>query len=365
MARKVAAVSGKARRQRSTVFIGLFITAVLILSFNVLLPIIFNQLSFIPFAALFILPFIALISYSIYRQDLFDIKVAATAVLGFLVTVFIFVNIVYSTSLSEIVLNVTAFVIALLGSVRIVQDTVNLKRLTEEMQKTNERQENLIHFIGHEVKGFLTKAEGAFAALLEGDFGTLPNDLRPFVSEALKQTRGGVTSVSDILEAANLKKGVVEFKKEPIDLAVLTEDAVTHARPAAQGKGLSLSFAKGEGDFHMQGDARELEDHVLRNLIENAIAYTPKGSVEVSLARDGGTLVLAVKDTGIGITPDDRTRLFTEGGHGRESIRVNVHSTGYGLYIAKSVVETHGGKIRAESGGPGKGSMFIVELPVG
>jgi len=69
------------------------------------------------------------------------------------VTVFSFVNILYATELSGVVINITAFVIVLIGSIRIVQDTLEMKNLTEELQETNERQEGLIHFIGHEVKG--------------------------------------------------------------------------------------------------------------------------------------------------------------------------------------------------------------------
>ena len=70
-----------------------------------------------------------------------------------------------------------------------------------------------------------------------------------------------------------------------------------------------------------------------------------------------------VKDSGVGITPEDMKNLFTEGGHGKDSIKINVHSTGYGLFIAKEVVEAEGGKIWAESEGAGKGSRFVVELP--
>lgn len=65
----------------------------------------------------------------------------------------------------------------------------------------------------------------------------------------------------------------------------------------------------------------------------------------------------------MGISDKDKTRLFTEGGHGEESIKVNVHSTGYGLFIAKNIVLAHKGTIRGESEGPGKGSRFVVELP--
>ncbi|HEY4498786.1 MAG TPA: ATP-binding protein, partial [Candidatus Paceibacterota bacterium] len=64
------------------------------------------------------------------------------------------------------------------------------------------------------------------------------------------------------------------------------------------------------------------------------------------------------------ITPEDMKLLFTEGGHGKDSIKVNVHSTGYGLFIAKQIVEAHKGKIWAESEGEGRGSRFIVEFPM-
>jgi signal transduction histidine kinase len=70
-----------------------------------------------------------------------------------------------------------------------------------------------------------------------------------------------------------------------------------------------------------------------------------------------------VKDTGVGITEEDKARLFTEGGHGKDSQTINAHSTGYGLFIAKQITEAHGGTIRAESEGAGKGSIFVVEFP--
>ena len=114
----------------------------------------------------------------------------------------------------------------------------------------------------------------------------------------------------------------------------------------------------------MTGDKAEIGDHVLRNLIDNSINYTPSGSITVFLKKETGKLIFAVKDTGIGITEEDKKNLFTEGGHGKDSQKINVHSTGYGLYIAKQTVEAHGGAIRAVSDGAGKGSIFTVELSV-
>ena len=112
----------------------------------------------------------------------------------------------------------------------------------------------------------------------------------------------------------------------------------------------------------MEGDPQLLQE-VITNLIENAIYYTPKGSVKVHLARNGKKLLVAITDTGVGITAEDMKVLFTEGGHGKDSIRVNTHSTGYGLYIAQQVAQAMGGTIRAESAGTDKGSTFTLEFP--
>jgi signal transduction histidine kinase len=280
-------------------------------------------------------------------------------------TAFSFVNVVYSTSLSEVLVNVTAFVVILIGSIKIVRDTLTLQELAESLAATNERQEGLIRFISHEVKGFLTKDMGAFAALDEGDFGKLPDELSPFVKRALAQARDSVSSVMDILKASNMKKGTTAYQMAPFDLDALARDIVLKAQPFAEEKKLQLSYSADAAGapYTLTGDRTEIGDHVLRNLIENSINYTPTGSIAVSLKKENGKLIFAVKDTGVGITDEDKARLFTEGGHGKDSQTINVHSTGYGLFIAKNIVVAHKGSIRAESAGAGSGSTFIAEFP--
>lgn len=363
--RRTIKASGIERRQSLVLSVGMFLTAALILVFNVVLPNIFLELSFIPLAALFVFPFVVFTSYAIFRHGLFNLKVATTAFLGFMVAVFTFVNVLYSIDISGVVINITAFLIVLIGSIKIVQDMLNLKNLTDELRETNERQEGLFHFIGHEVKGFLAKDANAFAALRDGDFGAIPEQLKSFVEQALKQARDGERSVTEILKASNLKKGMVSYVKEPFNLKARVAEAVEKMRPVAEQKGLSLSFTadEGNGSYMLIGDTNEITDHVLRNLIDNAINYTPSGSIALSLTKENGKMVLKVKDTGVGIADDDRKYLWTEGGHGKDSQKINVHSTGYGLYIAKKIIEDHGGTIEAESEGAGKGATFIVEFP--
>jgi len=362
---------GVARPQHLSVLAGMTLTACLLLVFNVILPNVFNQLSFIPLAALFILPFIALTSYAIYRHHLLNLKVATTAFLGFMVTVFTFVNILYSKDISGIVINVTAFVIVLLGSIKIVRDTLSLveqRELIEKQEKeleiVNRQQEGLLHFISHEVKGYLTKGEGAFAEIANGDYGNIPAAVKTLSAGALVEMRKGVATVMDILSASDLKKGTMSFKKDSFDFQVAVMQVLHDLAGVAEEKGLTIDTGIAwEGNYLMQGDEEKIRAHVIRNLVDNAVKYTPSGSVRVELLRTDGKIRFAVKDSGVGITPEDMANLFTEGGMGKDSLKVNTHSTGYGLFIAKSVVEAHGGKIWAESEGAGKGSRFVVEFP--
>jgi len=252
--------------------------------------------------------------------------------------------------------------------------------LAKDLEETNERQEKLIHFVGHEVKGYLTKGEYAFSEMLDGDFGKLAPETQGLATTALAELRKGVASVTDILKAANLKRGTVTYEMKPIDLKGLVQEEIERAKVPARDKGLGFGVEIDEAENYMvSADKGQIAEHVVRNLLDNAIKYSPTGTITVSLRRTSknsttpttplqtqdykDVILFSVKDSGVGITDEDKKRLFTEGGRGKESLKVNVHSTGYGLYIAKGIVEAHKGRIWAESDGAGKGSTFFVELP--
>lgn len=238
-----------------------------------------------------------------------------------------------------------------------------LAKFSRELEIANQKQESLLHFIGHEVKGFLTEGQNAFAGIVEGDYGQAPPNMHEIAQRALAKMRAGVATVMDILDASNLKKGTMSYAREEFDMTKAVVEVRGDLALVASAKQLDVTSDVPSSPVLFTGDQKKIKHHVLRNLIENSIKYTSRGSVHIALTANDRHIRFMVEDTGIGITPEDMRRLFTEGGKGRESTKVNVDSTGYGLYVAKSVVEAHGGKIWAESEGEGKGSRFIVELP--
>lgn len=195
----------------------------------------------------------------------------------------------------------------------------------------------------------------------EGDCGALPEAARPMIDQGFESDTKGLAMIQDILNASNIKSGNVEFKMEPFDLKALLEEIIGSLKSAADQKGLALNASLGESMI-VTGDRTQLTN-VYKNVIDNAIKYTPSGKVDIHLEKKDGMAVFTQTDTGVGITKEDMERLFTEGGHGVASKKVNVESTGFGLYIAKSIIDKHQGHIKAESEGEGKGSVFTIELP--
>ena len=117
-----------------------------------------------------------------------------------------------------------------------------------------------------------------------------------------------------------------------------------------------------DGDYNYKGDKAQLGQAV-RNLIDNSIRYTPKGTINLQLSTNNKKILLVIKDTGVGISNELKPRLFTKGGRDKDSLKININSTGMGLSFVKGVVEAHKGRVWAESAGPNLGSTFYLELP--
>jgi heavy metal sensor kinase len=169
-------------------------------------------------------------------------------------------------------------------------------------------------------------------------------------------------AVERLLALARLDAGVAVMRPERVDVAALAEQCAALVRPLAEARGLSLRVHGGDG-AQLLADPDKLRE-VITNLLHNAIQYNrPKGSVEVSVARENGRLCVEVRDTGIGIPPEVRQHIFERFYRADPSRGEDGLHAGLGLAIVKGYVDLMGGTIRVESA-EGQGSTFLVELPV-
>lgn len=231
------------------------------------------------------------------------------------------------------------------------------------LRETAHQQEELLKFLSHEVKGHLTKSKAMFASIVEGDFGPVSASLGTMAEAALDDSQKGVDTVMSILDDSNTKSGELTIHAKPFDLCLSVRKMIAQFQPAADAKHLLLVSSLPDVCV-IEGDKAKIEDHVIRNFLDNALRYTPSGQIDVVIEKTNDMARLSVSDTGVGIAPDDMKKLFTEGGHGEHSRDTNPESTGYGLFIAKQIVEKHGGRIWAQSDGPHTGSRFSAEFPL-
>ncbi len=247
--------------------------------------------------------------------------------------------------------------------VNVVAVALDKALLDEQLKELNLRLKSVNTILSHDVKGVLGKNKDMFRALLDDDFGTIPDAIKPFVQQSYADTEKLIHSVVDILASGSN----LTLQLSPFDLKAATLEVLEDVKKDAQIKNLSVECVVNDADYTIVADKTQLVTHVLRNLMENAVNYNiQNGSLKISLSRkDSDTFVFVVSDTGIGINEEDKKNIFKEGGHGKDSIKTNVHSSGYGLSTAKKTVLAHGGKISFTSEGVRcKGSTFTVELPV-
>ncbi|MEK7602283.1 MAG: HAMP domain-containing sensor histidine kinase [Patescibacteria group bacterium] len=322
--------------------------------------------------SLFVLPiFLVVMVFAVTNLGLFNLRFLGTQILSYSLILMtgsqlFFVQDATHTTLAVITLAISMFfgVLLLQNAKKEEAARMKIEELAKELEKANDQQVILIHFITHQIKGFVAKSRNIFSMALEGDFGPVSDKLKPMMQAGFDSDTKGAATIQEILNAANIKSGKVEFHMALFDLRELIQEITHDLRPAAESKGLELIAELGDEVATVTGDRAQLVN-VFKNLIDNSIKYTPKGSVSVgiTLKPTEKKVLFTIQDTGVGITQDDMLNLFTEGGHGKDSTRINVESTGFGLYIVKNIVDAHKGRVWAKSEGEGKGSSFFVELP--
>ncbi|MFA6325236.1 MAG: ATP-binding protein [Candidatus Paceibacterota bacterium] len=326
--------------------------------------------------SLFLLPVLLVaIIYSVFELDIFGFHMLGThyLVVGLVILMggqLFFVNGVTDQLLSilTVVITIGLSIILFRNLKRESDQRVHIEELNVKLETLLRQRESLVHLITHKVKGSFTRSKYIFAEMIEGSFGVLSPELKGMANKGLRSDNEGIETVDLVLNAANLQTGTVKYDMKTLDFKEIVMHMINEKKGQAETKGIKFETEIDDDAYMISGDKFWLME-VAHNLIDNAVRYTPAGTITVGLKKvppsgkeNKNKILFYVKDTGIGITDEDKKNLFKEGGRGRDSIKVNVDSTGYGLYTVKLVVDQHNGKVWAESEGEGKGASFFVEL---
>lgn len=230
------------------------------------------------------------------------------------------------------------------------------------LEETDRFKTRFMNAAAHEINTPLTPLRLQLHMLADDGLGTL-NERQAHAVRILERNLGRLSRlVGDMLDVTRLHSGRLSIDLRPLRLDQTVEHVVSTFRGLAEGEGVQV-MATVPGAVTIQAD-RERLDQVLANLVSNAVKFTPHGGqVQVHLEVGEGQVRLRVRDTGLGMTPEQIDQLFQPFGRLHTDIAPRARGTGLGLYIAKGLVEGHGGRIACTSAGPGKGSCFEVMLP--
>lgn len=242
------------------------------------------------------------------------------------------------------------------GVVIVLHEITELRHL-EQIRK------DFVANVSHELRTPLTAIQGFAETLLTGALEDKANNRR-FVEIIGNHAARLARLSNDLLRLSQIEAGKMNADFQPVDLKLLVDGGIEAARAAAAQKKLTIAEPDLPSNLpRVRGDANLLRD-VLRNLLDNAIQYTPAGGrVDVTVTVNDGLAVVTVSDTGIGIPQSDQPRIFERFYRVDAARSREVGGTGLGLAIAKHVVEAHGGKIWVESQ-VGNGSAFHFSVPV-
>jgi PAS domain S-box-containing protein len=237
-----------------------------------------------------------------------------------------------------------------------------LREQAEQLREADRRKDDFLATLAHELRNPLAPLRTGLQVM----------KLASGNAESVEQARGMmerqmavmVRLIDDLLDVSRITRGKLELRRQQVELASVVQSAVEASRPFIEASGHRLTIAMPPEPILLNADPTRLAQ-VFGNLLTNAAKYTDRGGqITLTASHRPGEVAVSVRDTGIGIAAEHLPRLFEMFSQVKTALERSQGGLGIGLALVKGLVEMHGGTVEAGSEGPGKGSEFIVRLPV-
>jgi PAS domain S-box-containing protein len=240
--------------------------------------------------------------------------------------------------------------------------TLENAQLYSEIREADRRKDEFLAMLAHELRNPLAPIMNSMQVMRMRGLNDPQLEWARDVTE--RQVQQMTRLVDDLLDISRITRGKVELRKETVELTAIVSCAVETSRPLIEERQHELIVSLPPEPIQLEADPTRLAQ-ILANLLNNSAKYTePQGHIWLTAHREGHVVVLRVRDDGLGISAELLPRifdLFVQANHGKDRAKGGL---GIGLSLVRNLVEMHGGTITAHSEGPGKGSEFVVRLPL-
>jgi PAS domain S-box-containing protein len=250
----------------------------------------------------------------------------------------------------------------LIGASKIARDISERKQAELQLKEADRRKDEFLATLAHELRNPLAPIRNGLHILrMSGHSGAGAGHVHEMME---RQVAHMVRLVDDLLELSRISRGQIELKRERIGLATVIKHAIETTKPFIESGEHRLDVSLPDDPVMVDGDIDRLTQ-IFANLLNNAAKYTNKGgAISVEVSCSGNDAVVAVRDNGIGIQRDMLSRVFEMFAQVKNPLRRSQDGLGIGLNLVRTLVEMHQGSVEARSEGLGKGSEFVVRLPL-
>ncbi|HEY5316006.1 MAG TPA: PAS domain-containing protein [Pirellulales bacterium] len=237
-----------------------------------------------------------------------------------------------------------------------------LRRIAAELSEADHRKNEFLAMLAHELRNPLAPIRNALEVIrLSADNERVVRSATEMMNRQVDQM---VRLVDDLLDVSRLTSGKIDLRLERIDIATAIRQAIENSRPMIQSADHHVTLELPDRPIHVVADAMRLAQ-VFSNLLNNSCKYSePHGRIRLSASQQGDEVVVSVQDAGVGIDPTMLPKVFELFTQVDQSLERSQGGLGIGLSLVRSLVGLHGGSVVARSEGPGRGSEFLVRLPV-
>lgn len=241
---------------------------------------------------------------------------------------------------------------------------VTLRDITRE-KLIEKMKTEFVSITAHQLRTPLSAIKWTLRMILDGDLGEIPEAQKEFLEKTYQSNERMIRLINDLLNVTRIEEGRFLYNIQKQDIIKLVKEVLSPLKEMAQRKGLDFEVELPKEKSPETDIDSEKISLAIQNIVDNAIHYTKSGKVRVSIKFLEGKnhFLFLVQDTGIGIPKSQQERIFTRFFRAASAIRAETEGTGLGLFIAKNIIEAHGGKIWFESE-EGKGSSFYFTIPV-
>lgn len=249
---------------------------------------------------------------------------------------------------------------------RIVKDSILTKRENEEIRRKygemvelDREKSDFITVTSHQLRTPLTEIRWSLESVLRN---SKEDDQTSILQKSMESVERLANIVNQMLGAHSFAEQNHDFQKVSVDAEALMNEIIGELDLLAEQKGVSISFSPPERPILLNADKEQIKIAV-SNLVDNAIRYSPKGTIKISIEGARGKATIRIEDTGIGIADEDQSRIFTKFFRAKNALLVQPDGSGIGLNASKTIIEKHGGTISFFSQ-LNKGTIFIITLPL-